>query len=96
MKHGLLSADILYSRKMKSGNSYVRVTWDTEKYKETDEAKQNNKKNQHGLDLKSCRHFIVFHRVPALGNNRFKGKWCHCFPQSCGFLPSGRLRKSIR
>lgn len=43
MKHGLLSADILYSRKMKSRNSYVRVTWETEKYKETDEEKKKNK-----------------------------------------------------
>lgn len=40
VKHGLLSADILYSRKMKSWNSCVRVTRDTEKYKETDEANQ--------------------------------------------------------
>lgn len=40
VKHGLLSADILYCRKMKSGNSCVTVTWDTEKYKETDKAKQ--------------------------------------------------------
>lgn len=44
MKHGLLSADILYSRKMKSRNSSVRVTWDMKKYKGTDEAKQTKKK----------------------------------------------------
>lgn len=75
MKHGLLSADILYCRKMKSRNSSVRVTWDMKKYKGTDEAKQ--KKNQHGLGPKSCHHFIVFHRVPALGNNSFKEEWCH-------------------
>lgn len=74
-KHGLLSADILYSRKMKSRNSRVTVTRDTEKYKETDEAKQ--KKNQRGLGHKSCHHFIAFHGVPASGNKSFKGKWCH-------------------
>lgn len=70
VKHGLLSADILYGRKMKSGNSCVRVTRDTEKYKETDEAKQ--KKNQRGLGPKSCHHFIVYHGVEHWGTGVLK------------------------
>lgn len=57
MKHGLLSADILYSRKMKSRNSYVRVTWDVEKYKETDEAKQKTSAWLESQELPSLYHF---------------------------------------
>lgn len=93
MKHGLLSADILYSRKMKSRNSYVRATWDTEKYKETDEAKQ---KTQRGSGPRSCHHLIVFQKVEAqhwgMAGVKRRGV-TRSFPQLCGPVPSGRLSK---
>lgn len=96
MKHGLLSADILYSRKMKSRNSYVRATRDTEKYKETDEAKQ---KTQRGSSPRSCHHFIVFQKVEAQhwGMAVVKRKGVtRSFPQPCGPVPQAGVAKSVR